>query len=51
MCNLVLFGHRLCTRCLIARAWMIYKIGIIYKRYLLDNVQKYRYLIMFGILR
>ena len=26
--------------CLIARAWMIYKIGINYKRYLLDNVFK-----------
>ena len=35
-----MFGYRLCTRHLIARAWMIYNIGIIYKRYLksLDNV-------------
>ena len=35
MCNLFLFGHRLCTTRLIARAWMIYKIGIISKRYLI----------------
>ena len=51
MCNLLLCGHRLCTRCLIARAWTIYKIGIFYERYLLDNVFKKRYLIMLGILR
>ena len=38
MCNFSLFGYRLCTRHLIARAWTIYKIGIIYIQTVLDNV-------------